>query len=302
MSLPRGRQPGWWRRHQARIAPALMVAPALAVFGVLVVAPIGQSLWLALHDWDGFGEPRWIGLGNFVELTDDPLFRISLRNNLIWLGGYALAPVLGLALAVLLAQPGGYVRAAKTLFFMPLVVSNVVIALVFAWFYDPANGLLAKLLAPFGLVMPPLLTDEDLATFAIVAAGLWTQTSFCMVLFIAGLTGVDEEVVAAGRMDGARRLAMLRHVVLPQLIPAAFIAGIVSMIGALRNFDLVSLMTDGGPYGSSTVLAFHMYTQAMFSYRLGYGAAIAAVLFAIMAVFIAVFLVRLVRAERRGGM
>jgi multiple sugar transport system permease protein len=279
-----------------------MIAPGLLIFLTFVISPIVQSIWLSLHDWDGIGDRRFVGFGNYRELLGDYLFVIALKNNLIWIAFFTLAPVIGLLLAIFLHQKVGGIRAAKALFFMPFVISNVVVALVFAWFYDPNFGLLQKLTSAFGGRFPAILSNENLATFGVVAAGLWAQIAFCMVLFMAGLTGVDDEIVGAGRLDGAKGLSMLWHVILPQLIPAAFIAGIISMIGALRSFDLIALMTDGGPYGSSTVLAFYMYSQALFSYRFGYGAAIATVLFLIMSVFIAMFLIRLVRAERRGGM
>jgi len=130
-------------------------------------------------------------------------------------------------------------------------------------------------------------------------AGLWPQTAYCMILYLTGLTAMNGEVVEAARMDGARGWAMLWNIVLPQLRPATFIAVVVSVVGALRSFDLVSIMTKGGPYDSSAVLAYYMYEQTFLSFRYGYGAAIAVVLFAIMDVYIACFLVIMLRRERR---
>jgi multiple sugar transport system permease protein len=120
-----------------------------------------------------------------------------------------------------------------------------------------------------------------------------------MVLFLAGLNNLSEDLIGAGRIDGAKGWQMLRHVVLPQLTQISFLSVAVSVIGALRSFDIVAVMTQGGPYGSSSVLAYQMYEQAIFSYRFGYGAAVASVLFVIMICFIAWYLTRLLRAEAR---
>ena len=150
----------------------------------------------------------------------------------------------------------------------------------------------------FGATAPALLSDEHLVSFAVVIAALWPQVAFCLVLFLAGLNNLNEDLIGAGRVDGARGSAMLLHVVLPQLREVSFIALAVTVIGALRSFDMVAVMTSGGPFGSSTVLAYQMYEQSIFSYRFGYGAAIATVLFVIMAVFIAWYLRTLLRPEQ----
>ena len=137
--------------------------------------------------------------------------------------------------------------------------------------------------------------------FGIIAAALWPQTAYCMILYLTGLTAVSPELIEAARIEGAKGFTLLRRVILPQLRPATFIAVVVTVIGALRSFDLISVMSDGGPYGSSTVLAFFMYEQAIKYYRQGYGAAIAVVLMLIMLVYIAYFLTRMIRQEREGG-
>jgi len=119
-----------------------------------------------------------------------------------------------------------------------------------------------------------------------------------MILYLTGLTAVDPEQIEAARIDGARGLKMLWHVIIPQLRPATFIAVVVTIIGALRSFDLVQVMTDGGPFGSSSILAYFMFQQSITNFRMGYGAAIAVVLFLIMSVFIAFFLRHMIRNER----
>ena len=181
------------------------------------------------------------------------------------------------------------------------MISQVVVGLVFTWFYDPAFGGLNLMLGWVGLGPINVLGDERYVTYGVIIAGLWPQTAYCMILYLTGLNGVNPEQIEAGRLDGAKGWRMLWHVVLPQLRPATFIAFVVTIIGALRSFDLISIMTGGGPYGSSRVLAYYMFEVALseYGFRMGYGAAIAVVLFLIMLCFIAYFLWSMYRGEKR---
>lgn len=293
-------QTSFWKRNQRTLAPWLFLAPGVVMFLVYVIAPIFQSIWISFYDWDGIGAATWIGLGNYVELFDDDAFYTSLTNNVLWLALYLLAVPAGLFIAIFLNQTVTGIRIYKSLFFFPFVISQVVVGLVFSWFYAPDFGLLYKLIETITGTGVAILADERFVTYGIIAAGLWPQIAYCMILYLTGLNNVSPEQIEAGRLDGAKGWRMLWHVILPQLRPATFIAVVVTIIGALRSFDLVSIMTDGGPYGASRVLSFYMYEQALseYGFRMGYGAAIAVVLFAIMMVFISGFIWRMVRNER----
>jgi multiple sugar transport system permease protein len=295
-------QRSWWRRNQQKLAPWIFLAPGLIMFAVYVLIPIVQSLRLSFFDWDGLGAMTWIGWGNYQELWWDDAFWTSLRNNVIWLVLYMLAPPAGLAIAIFLNQNVTGIRIYKSLFFFPFVISQVVVGLMFSWFYAPNFGLFYNLIEWLTGTGVAVLADERFVTYGIIAAGLWPQIAYCMILYLTGLNNIAPEQVEAARLDGARGWRMLWHVILPQLRPATFIAIVVTVIGALRSFDLVSIMTDGGPYGSSRVLSFYMYEQALseYGYRMGYGAAIAAVLFLIMMVFISGFIWKMVRDEKEG--
>ncbi len=290
----------WWSRHQRAAAPWLFLAPAMLMFLVYVIAPIFQSIAISFTDWDGLGERTYIGLANYVELTHDPDFRTALINNLIWLVGFLLAIPAGLALALFLNQKVFGIRIVKSLFFFPFVISQVVIGLVFSWFYDPSNGLFFHVLQFFGVSPIAVLSDERFVTYGIVAAGLYPQIAYCMILYLTGLNNVRADLIEAARLEGAKGWSLLWHVVLPQLRPATFIAVVVTVVGSLRSFDMISIMTQGGPYGSSRVLAYYMYEQALseFGYRMGYGTAIATVLFLIMLVYISFVLARIWRQEK----
>ena len=290
----------WWRRHQRALAPWLFLAPALVMFGVYVIAPIFESMALSLYDWDGLGTPEFIGLQNYIDLWDDPDFWMSLKNNLIWIFGFMLAVPAGLFLALFLNQTVFGIRLFKSLFFFPFVISQVVLGLVFSWFYDPSNGLLALVFTSLGLEPLGVLSDDTIVTYGIVIAGLYPQIAYCMILYLTGLNSVRPDLIEAARLEGAKGWTMLWRVVLPQLRPATFIAVVVTIIGSLRSFDMISIMTQGGPYGSSRVLAYYMYEVALseYGYRMGYGTAIATVLFFIMLVYIGFVLRRIYRQEQ----
>ena len=291
--------PRRWRRRGA-VAPWLFLAPAMIMFAIYVIAPIFQSIWISFYEWDGLGEATWVGLQNYQDLRYDDRFFTALKNNVIWLVLYMLAVPAGLAAALFLNQTVTGIRIYKSLFFFPFVISQVVVGLIFSWFYNPDFGIVGQLWQYFGADPPQILGDERFVTYGIIAAGLWPQIAYCMILYLTGLNNVAADQVEAGRLDGAKGWSMLRHVILPQLKPATFIAVVVTVIGALRSFDLVAIMTQGGPYGSSNVLAYYMYETALseYGYRYGYGSAIATVLFAIMMVYISFFLWRMWRDER----
>jgi multiple sugar transport system permease protein len=290
----------WMQRNRMTVTPILFLLPGLMFFVVYVISPIFQSFNISLYDWDGLGEATYIGLENYQELATDRNFEISLWNNVKWLVLYLLAIPLGLFIALFLNQTVTGIRLYKSLFFFPFVLSQVVVGLVFSWFYLPREGLLNATLQFLGLGTVNILGDPDLATYGIIAAGLWPQTAYCMILYLTGLNAVDPEQVEAGRLDGAKGWKMLWYVILPQLKPATFIAFVVTIIGALRSFDLISIMTNGGPFGSTRVLSFYMFEQALgeYGFRMGYGSAIAVVLFLIMLVFIGYFLWQMWRDER----
>lgn len=281
--------------RRRRRAALLFLLPACLMFCTYVIYPVISSVVLSFFNWDGIGAKTFVGLANYRELLHSEIFYTAVKNNLLWLVLMLLAPPIGLAFALYLNQAVPGIRLVKSLFFAPFVVSGVVIGLVFSWFYDPAFGLL-KVIVGHGI---PVLGDESSATFGIIAAALWPQIPFCMILFLTGLTSLNPEIIEAGRIEGAKGWPLLRHIVLPQLNSVSFMAVTLTVVGALRSFDLIAVMTGGGPFDSSTVLAYFMYDQAIKYFRFGYSAAIAVVLFLFMLVFIVYQLRRLLRAESR---
>ena len=300
----------FWQRNQLKLAPFYFLSPAIILFSIYVVYPIIDSIWVSLHEWNGMpkgtlnqdGSPKnwkWVGFGNYIDLFQDEDFYVSLFNNVRWLLLSLLVVPIGLALALFLNQNFRGMKYIKSLFYFPFVINLVVVGLIFSWFYNPKYGLLGAAFTSLGLKPIPVLADENLATYGIIFASMWPSIAYTMILYITGLTAVNREMIEAGRIDGASGFKMLWHVVLPQLKPATLIAVVVTIVGALRSFDLIAIMTAGGPWGSTKVLAYKMYEEALFNFRMGYGAAVATILFLIMDIYIAFFLYNLFKNERR---
>ena len=292
----------WYKRNEIAVTPWLFLLPGILFFALYVIMPIFQSFWISFHEWDGLGEKTWVGTAHYERLLGgDRKFQVSFWNNIKWLFLYLLAIPAGLFIALLLNQTVRGIRIYKSLFFFPFVISQVVVGLVFSWFYLPNDGLFDVITGWVGIdIKGGVLGNPNTATYGIIAAGLWPQTAYCMILYLTGLNAVDPEQVEAARLDGAKGHKMLWYVILPQLKPATFIAFVVTIIGALRSFDFIAVMTNGGPFGSTRVLSFYMFEESLseFGFRMGYGAAIAVVLFFIMLLFIGYFLYSMYRDEK----
>ena len=299
---PQPARRSWYKRNEIAVTPWLFLIPGILFFAVYVISPIFQSVWISFHAWDGLGEKEWVGLANYERLLGgDRKFETSFWNNIKWLVLYLLAIPMGLFIALFLNQTVFGIRVYKSLFFFPFVISQVVVGLVFSWFYLPNSGLFDQIVGLVGIdISGGVLGNPNTATYGIIAAGLWPQTAYCMILYLTGLNAVDPEQVEAARLDGAKGHKMLWYVILPQLKPATFIAFVVTIIGALRSFDFIAVMTNGGPFGSTRVLSFYMFEESLseFGFRMGYGASIAVVLFFIMLGFIAYFLYSMWRDEQ----
>jgi multiple sugar transport system permease protein len=207
--------------------------------------------------------------------------------------------VAGLGLAMALNRTIPLERFFKASFYSPLVLSLVVSGLIWSWLYHPAGGLINSLLRSIGLdsLAKGWLSDKDLVMWAIIVVAVWRQVGYVMVLYLAGLQGIDPGLVDASKVDGCNGWQTFRNVIFPLLAPVTAIVVVISIIDSLRAFDLVSVMTRGGPYNSSSVLANFMYIEAFNNYKMGYGAAISVILFLISLVFIFIYLSRVMQDE-----
>lgn len=280
------------------MVPYLFLLPALVLYFVWIIGPTFYTIYLSLTNWDAVSQPEYLGLANYIRLfTRDKLFIESLGNNLRWLLIFITVPTtLGLGMAMIFNQEMKGGRFYKVSFYAPLVLSLPVIGLIWSWVYNPRLGLINSLLGLLGFAdLPGWLGDRGLAIWCVIAAAVWRQVGYVMVLYLAGLKNVDPSLVDAARVDGADRWNLFRHVIFPLLAPVTTIIIVISIIDSLRSFDLVSIMTRGGQ--STQVLANFMYIEAFNNYRMGYAAAIAVVLFAISLVFIGFYLSRVIKDE-----
>ncbi len=302
-ALPGGGKFSWYKLGNT-LTPYLFLLIPLILYLIWVIGPMLYTFYLSLTRWDGMTPPVFYSanpLRNYQRLFRDPVFAISLRNNLRWMISFITIPVvMGLALAMALNRSLPGAKFIKASFYSPMVLSLVVCGLIWSWMYHPARGLINEVLR-FLTNNPNLtigwLSDSQLVMWAIIAVAVWRQVGYVMVLYLAGLQGIDPGLIDATKVDGANGWQTFRHVIFPLLGPVTVIVVVISIIDSLRAFDLVSVMTRGGPYNSSSVLANYMYIQAFNNYRMGYSSAIAVVLFLISLVFIFIYLWHILQDE-----
>jgi multiple sugar transport system permease protein len=287
-------------KTRMKLTPWLFLIVPLIIYLIWVIGPMFCTFFLSLTKWDGLSSPEFISFRNYERLFRDPVFKMSLQNNLKWILSFITVPVvagLGLAMALNRAIPGA--KFFKASFFSPMVLSLVVCGLIWGWMYHPANGLINEALRALGLdsLTQGWLSDKKYVMWSIIVVAIWRQVGYVMVLYLAGLQGVDPGLVDCSKVDGCSAWQTFRHVIFPLLAPVTVIVVVISIIDSLRAFDLVSVMTRGGPYNSSSVLANFMYIEAFNNYKMGYGAAISVILFLISLVFIFIYLYRTLQTE-----
>ncbi len=286
-----------------KLTPYAFLAIPVTIYLIWIIGPMLYSFYLSFTRWDGLSAPRFNGFSNYERLFQDEVFYISLSNNLEWIILFMTIPiVLGLTLAMVLNRNIPGAKAFKASFFLPMVLSLVVCGLVWSWLYSPHSGLINQVLRRLGLgqLATGWLSNPKVVMEAVIAVAIWRQVGYVMVLYLAGLQSVDKNLLDASEVDGANAVQRFFNVILPQLAPITVIVIVISIIDSLRAFDLVSVMTRGGPYNQSSVLANFMYVEAFNNYRMGYGAAISVIIFIISLMFIMFYLTRIAKEEANG--
>jgi multiple sugar transport system permease protein len=283
-----------------RVPPVvwLLLLVPLAVELAWVFWPAFNSFQLSFTRWSGVGVAEPVGLRNYQTLLNDPIFATAVRNNVFWVVGFGgLSVIIGLALAVALNQPRRGVGIYRSAIYLPMVFSLAVTGLFWRVMYQP-DGPVNSVLAVFGLdAGHQWLADPNTALAAILVAAVWRQAGYIMVLYLAGLKGCDPSLEEAAAVDGASWWQRFRFVVFPQLRNVNMVIFAVTVIDSLRTFDIVWAMTRGGPYNSSQLLSTYMYQVGFTQVNLGYGSAIAVVIFLLAIAFIITYLVRATREE-----
>jgi multiple sugar transport system permease protein len=268
------------------VAGWLFVLPATALIALFGIVPIGWVVLLSVQHNDLLTAPSWIGLGNYRTLVHDPVFRDSIRRTIVYTVLFVPLSVGGaLAVALLLHADIRFSRLYRTAVFVPVATSTVATGIIFNWLLDPTYGIANYLLDKVGLGPYGFFQDPDQALYAVVAMTVWGWLGFDVIIYLAALQGIPQDVLEAAALDGARRWATFRHVVLPLLSPATLFLIVWSTINALQVFDEIYVTTRGGPLQATTVLVYEIYNEAFVVFHAGYAAAIAVVLFLITLVF-----------------
>jgi len=274
------------------------VTPLVAIVAVFLLFPMVNAVYYVFVDFNGIDlNPPWVGLSNFTELAQDPDVWSAFKNNVIWIIVGTVAPlVIGLGLALLI---WGVKRGSvfyRIAFFLPYVLPQVAVGVVWGWIYDPSRGWLNRALELVGLeaLTTGWLGNPTTALYAVLGTAVWATAGFVFVIFLSALRNVDLDLLQAALLDGANAAQRLRYIILPQIMPVFLMVTTLTLIGGFSVFDIIFIMTGGGPAGATEVLGTYAYSSAFQLNRISYGTTLALVI-TVMAIPFAVGLNRLQR-------
>ena len=264
-----------------------MVSPALLLYSLLVIYPLIRGAWVSLYQWDGISSTMtWMGVRNYKYALEDPIFWKAMRNTFQYAIGVTIVKnMLGLALALMLNRRLAGRAFFRTAAFLPVMISFVVTGVLWSWIFNPTFGLADKLFALVGLGAPGWLSDTHLALWSVMWVDVWKWTGFHMVLFLAALQSIPKELYEAAAIDGAGRWHSFRHVTLPMLRPVIAFSTLLALTGAfVANYDVVYVMTGGGPLHATEVSLTYIVSKAFQSTEVGLANAMSIILFLFVAV------------------
>lgn len=266
------------------VSAIFFLTPTVIIFVTFILFPVIFSFYLSFHEWNMFSnEATYVGLDNYSKMFQSEEFWSVLKNTGIYtLGTVPLNMALALLVAIALNKKIKGKKFLRTAFFAPVIISPVAAAVIWRWIYDPNYGLLNYGISFFGVDSINWLNDPTAAMFALIIMGVWKTFGINMVLFSAGLQGIPETYYEAAEIDGAGKWSKFWKITVPMLAPTTFFIMIMSMISSFQVFDLVYVLTSGGPLGSTKVLVFFVYEYAFKFFEMGYASAAAYVLFAIL--------------------
>ncbi|CAM3472219.1 carbohydrate ABC transporter permease [Occultella aeris] len=274
----------------------LFLLPSAIPLTAFTLVPMISSAWVSLHDWNLISPMEWVGLENYRELLADPRTRDVFANTATYILGYLpLVYIGGLGLALALNRAMAGIAFLRGAYFLPVVTSWVVVALVWQWLLSPSNGLVNTVLGAIGMPEPGWWTDPAWAMPSIILASVWKDLGFVMVILLAGLQALPQEVLEAARVDGAGAWRRFWHITLPLLSPSTFFVVVISLINGFQVFDQVNVMTDGGPAGATQVVVGQIYDLTFRYGRAGDASALSWLLFALVLVITAIQ----IRGQRR---
>ncbi len=265
------------------VTVAAFLVPSLLALLAFSIGPMVGTVWVSLQDWNLIRDAEFVGLGNYRELWGDDDFHRALTNTLYYLVGYLpLVMVGGLGLALLVNSKLKGVAVFRAMYFLPVVTSWVVVALLWKWLLNPSDGLVNWVLGLVGIDGPGWWTSRSWAMPSVILASAWKDLGFVMIILLAGLQSIDESLYEAAKIDGAGAWQRLRSITIPMLTPSLFFVTVISLINGFQVFDQVWVMTDGGPAGSSTVVVEQIVKNTFSFGRAGYASAMSVALFVII--------------------
>ena len=268
----------------------LFLFPALFIYIIVVVFPTVYSLFLSFCDWNGLGAKKFVGLKNYIQLfTSDSVFYTALRNNIIWIIlTICLTVLLALLLALVLNRSFRGRIVYRAIFYFPYMLSWIIVGIIWKWMYNPNFGLINQVLGMVGLdsLKGAYLSNTKMALYCVFIAALWQGLGQPMLYFLAGLQTLPNDILEAAKIDGAGKFNLFFRVIVPMLKETFVIVLATQIIASMKVYDIVYVMTDGGPANSTQTLATYMYNQTFTYSNLGVGSAIATVMVLIMMVVI----------------
>ncbi|MDD9267119.1 carbohydrate ABC transporter permease [Paenibacillus sp. GCM10023248] len=275
---------GWNQQRKEAVIGWIFLAPEAVGIVTLAIFPLLFSLFLSFTNWNlagGFEEMDWVGFANFEKMVDDTKFWKALEHNLFFT---AVTVPMGLLIAMIMAvliHTKVYAKDLfKILFFIPYICSTVAIAAVWAALYHPSSGPINQFLMAIGMEHPPKwLVDSQYALIAIMVIAIWQALGYQMIIFLAGLTQISEDIYESARIDGASGSQQFWYITVPLLAPTTLFLTITTIIGSFKVFDLIKFLTDGGPNDASTVLVYRIYEEGFINFNMGYASALSWVLF-----------------------
>ena len=275
-----------------------MILPAFILVFVLLIIPMFQNIYYSFFEWDGIKTPVFIGFQNYLSTISDNNFLISLRNTLIWVGFTLVFPVMGGLLIAVFIKGIVLENFFKSIFFIPITISFVATGIIWNYMFSREMGVINNFLPLIGIHKKiSWLTEVPLNTFALLVGWTWQQLGINMVLFLMGLVTIPKDQTEAAMIDGANRWQLFLHVTFPMLRPITTIVITMAMVNSFKAFDIIYVMTRGGPARTSETLAVTMFRETFTLFRMGYGAAISVILSVIVIAVSAVYIKRMTRKD-----
>jgi ABC-type sugar transport system permease subunit len=266
---------------------ALLVGPNLFLFAVFVYWPLIYNGYLSFVRWDMLAPKKiWVGLRNYTELFTSPAFGEIVWNTVVFtVSSVVLTCVLALAIALLLNMPLRGRNAVRSIVFSPVMLSGAAIGIVWIYIFDYRYGLIQSLISPFGLQSPHWLLDTNYAMAAVIIVHVWKTLGYAVVIYLAGLQTIPRELYEAAFVDGAHGWARFRNITIPGLSPVIFFLLITTVLSGFQSFDIIKVMTNGGPVNSTKTLVYYLYEEGFVGFNAGRAGVAAVVLFVVMLIF-----------------